>query len=98
MSDRPLSRTHQLIALCMLVAAVVTIDLAIAGTLTGARSPGGFNSLPVKASQPAGSELCMGGGNTILSKRRQQVPKPRDRVPKFRCLNSHHRNDGRLPA
>ena len=25
----------------------------------------GFDSLPVKASQPAGSELCMGGGNTI---------------------------------
>jgi hypothetical protein len=25
-----------------------------------------FNSLPVKASQPAGSKLCMDGGNIIL--------------------------------
>ena len=40
MSDRPLSRIRQLIALCMLVAAVVTIGLAIAGALTGARPPG----------------------------------------------------------
>ena len=39
MSDRPLSRIRQLVALCMLVAAVVTIGLAIAGALTGARSP-----------------------------------------------------------
>jgi hypothetical protein len=39
MSDRPLSRIHQLVALCMLVAAVVTIGLVIAGALTGARSP-----------------------------------------------------------
>jgi hypothetical protein len=39
MSARPLSLTRQLIALCMLVAAVVTIGLAIAGALTGARSP-----------------------------------------------------------
>jgi hypothetical protein len=36
MSDRPL---NQLIALCMLVAAVVTIGLAIAGALTGALPP-----------------------------------------------------------
>ena len=39
MSDRPLSRIRQLITLCMLVAAVVTIGLAIAGALTGARPP-----------------------------------------------------------
>jgi hypothetical protein len=39
MSDRPLSRTRQSVALCMLAAAVVTIGLAIAGALTGARSP-----------------------------------------------------------
>ena len=37
MSARPLSRICQLIALCMLVAAVVTIGLAIAGALTGVR-------------------------------------------------------------
>ena len=39
MSDRPLSRIRQLVALCMLAAAVVTIGLAISGALTGARSP-----------------------------------------------------------
>jgi hypothetical protein len=39
MSARPLSRIRQLIALCMLAAAVVTIGLAIAGALTGARPP-----------------------------------------------------------
>ena len=39
MSDRPLSRIRQLITLCMLVAAVVTIGLVIAGALTGARPP-----------------------------------------------------------
>jgi hypothetical protein len=39
MSDRPLSHIRQLVALCMLAAAVVTIGLAIAGALTGARSP-----------------------------------------------------------
>jgi hypothetical protein len=39
MSDRPLSRIHQLVALCMLVAAVVMIGLAIAGALTGVRPP-----------------------------------------------------------
>ena len=39
MSDRPLSRIRQLIALCMLAAAVVTIGLAIVGALTGARPP-----------------------------------------------------------
>ena len=39
MSARPLSRIRQLITLCMLAAAVVTIGLAIAGALTGARSP-----------------------------------------------------------
>ena len=33
MSDRSLSRIRQLVALCMLVAAVVTIGLAIAGAL-----------------------------------------------------------------
>jgi len=39
MSDRPLSRIRQLITLCMLAAAVVTIGLVIAGALTGARPP-----------------------------------------------------------
>ena len=39
MSDRSLSRIRQLAALCMLVAAVVTVGLAIAGALKGARSP-----------------------------------------------------------
>ena len=39
MSDRPLSHIRRLVALCMLAAAVVTIGLAIAGALTGARSP-----------------------------------------------------------
>ncbi len=39
MSDRPLSRIRQFAALCMLVAAVVTVGLAIAGALKGARSP-----------------------------------------------------------
>jgi hypothetical protein len=39
MSDRPLSRTRQLVALCMLVAAVVTISLAIAAALNSVRSP-----------------------------------------------------------
>ena len=39
MRARPLSRIRQLITLCMLAAAVVTIGLAIAGALTGARSP-----------------------------------------------------------
>jgi len=39
MSDRPLSRIHQLVALCMVAAAVVTIGLAIAGALTGAQPP-----------------------------------------------------------
>jgi hypothetical protein len=39
MSDRPLSRIRQLVAICMLVGAVVTIGLAIAGPLKGARSP-----------------------------------------------------------
>jgi hypothetical protein len=39
MSDRPLSHVRQLVALCMLAAAIVTIGLAIAGALTGARSP-----------------------------------------------------------
>ena len=39
MSDRPLSRIRQLITLCMLAAAVVTIGLAIAGALTGAQPP-----------------------------------------------------------
>jgi hypothetical protein len=39
MTDRPLSHIHQLVALCMLAAAVVTIGLAIAGTLTGVRPP-----------------------------------------------------------
>jgi hypothetical protein len=39
MSDRPLSRIRQFVALCMLVAAVVTIGLAIAGALKGVRSP-----------------------------------------------------------
>jgi len=39
MSARPLSRIRQLITLCMLAAAVVTIGLVIAGALTGARSP-----------------------------------------------------------
>jgi hypothetical protein len=39
MSDRPLSRIRQLVALCMLVGAVVTVGLAIAGALKGARSP-----------------------------------------------------------
>jgi hypothetical protein len=37
MGERHLTR--KLIAFCMLVAAVVTIGLAIAGALTGARSP-----------------------------------------------------------
>jgi hypothetical protein len=39
MSDRPLSRIRQLVALCMLVGAVVTVGLAISGALKGARSP-----------------------------------------------------------
>ena len=37
----------------------------------------GFNSLPVKVSQPAGSESCMGSVATSPMKRRQQVLKPR---------------------
>ena len=39
MSDRPLSRIRHFVALCMLVTAVVTIGLAIAGILKGGRSP-----------------------------------------------------------
>ena len=39
MSDRPLSRLRQLVAMCMLVGAVVTIGLAIAGALKGVHSP-----------------------------------------------------------
>jgi hypothetical protein len=39
MSDRHLTRIRQLAALCLLVAAVVTIGLAIAGALKGGRSP-----------------------------------------------------------
>jgi hypothetical protein len=39
MSNRRLGHVRQLVALCMLAAAVVTIGLAIAGALTGARSP-----------------------------------------------------------
>ena len=39
LANRPLSRIRELITLCMLAAAVVTIGLAIAGALTGARSP-----------------------------------------------------------
>jgi hypothetical protein len=35
----PLSRIRQLVALCMLLGAVVTIGLAIAGALKGTRSP-----------------------------------------------------------
>jgi len=39
MSDHSLSRIRQLVALCMLAAAVVTIGRAIAGALTGVRPP-----------------------------------------------------------
>jgi hypothetical protein len=39
MSDRPLSRLRQLVALGMLLAAVITFGLAIVGALKGARSP-----------------------------------------------------------
>jgi hypothetical protein len=39
MSERHVSRIGRLTALCLLVAAVVTISLAIAGALKGARSP-----------------------------------------------------------
>jgi hypothetical protein len=39
MSERHVSRIGRLTALCMLVAAVVTIGLAIAGALKGARAP-----------------------------------------------------------
>jgi hypothetical protein len=39
MSDRRLTRIGRLTALCMLVAAVITIGLAIAGALKGARAP-----------------------------------------------------------
>ena len=39
MSNRRLGHVGQLIALCMLTSAAVTIGLAIAGVLTGARSP-----------------------------------------------------------
>ena len=36
-------------------------DVALGNLSTRSR---GFDSLPVKVSQPAGSESCMGGGNT----------------------------------
>ena len=37
------------------------------------------HSLPVKASQPAGSESCMGGGNTTLDLEwRRTAPEPHD--------------------
>jgi hypothetical protein len=39
MSERHVSRIGRLTAFCLLVAAVVTIGLAIAGALKGARSP-----------------------------------------------------------
>ena len=39
MSDRHLTRIGRLTALCLLVAAVVTIGLAISGALKEARSP-----------------------------------------------------------
>jgi hypothetical protein len=39
MSDRHLTRIRQLTALCLFVAAVVMIGLAIAGALKGTRSP-----------------------------------------------------------
>jgi hypothetical protein len=39
MSDRPLSRIRQLVALCLLVAAIGMIGLAISGALKDARSP-----------------------------------------------------------
>ena len=39
MSDRHLTRIGRLTALCLLVAAIVTIGLAIAGALKEARSP-----------------------------------------------------------
>jgi hypothetical protein len=39
MSDRRLTPIGQLTAICLLVAAVVTIGLAIAGSLKGVRSP-----------------------------------------------------------
>ena len=39
MTERHLTRIRRLTALCMLVAAVVTIGLAIAGALKGGRSP-----------------------------------------------------------
>jgi hypothetical protein len=39
MSDRHLTRIRQLTAICLLVAAVVTIGLAISGALKEARSP-----------------------------------------------------------
>jgi hypothetical protein len=39
MSDRRLTRMRQLTALCLLVAAVVMIGLAISGALKEARSP-----------------------------------------------------------
>ena len=39
MSDRHLTRIGRLTALCLLVAAIVTIGLAISGALKGARSP-----------------------------------------------------------
>ena len=39
MNERHVSRIGRLTALCLLVAAVVTIGLAIAGALKGARSP-----------------------------------------------------------
>jgi hypothetical protein len=40
MSERHVSRIGRLTALCLLVAAVVTIGLAIAGALKGGRSAG----------------------------------------------------------
>ena len=39
MSDRHLTRIRQLTALCLLLCAVVTFGLAIAGALKGGRSP-----------------------------------------------------------
>ena len=39
MSDRHLTRIGRLTALCLLVAAIVTIGLAISGALKEARSP-----------------------------------------------------------
>jgi hypothetical protein len=39
MSDRHLTRVGQLIAICLLIAAVITIGLAIGGAFKGARAP-----------------------------------------------------------